>query len=160
MVGVVPHLAPSGAPPLGQNTETNVSLASQLTAPSACTRRRFAVPGSPLSPSRPFHRVSPADLVVPAVPLNLAAPPRPECPELPAVPLVLVGLCHPWDLAPDRMQPARVILRSSGQEEVSCCTSSPRSVLIRLLDIRTTSIRRPRAAGSSARTIGPAAAAS
>jgi len=22
-VGVVPHLAPSGAPPLGQNTETN-----------------------------------------------------------------------------------------------------------------------------------------
>jgi hypothetical protein len=25
----VPHFAPSGAPPLGQNTATNVSLASQ-----------------------------------------------------------------------------------------------------------------------------------
>jgi hypothetical protein len=43
-VGVVPHLAPSGAPPLGQNTETKVSLASQLTAPSACTEWRFVVP--------------------------------------------------------------------------------------------------------------------
>src|SRR5882757_3350258 len=34
-VGDVPHFAPSGAPPLGQNTETRVSLASQLAAPSA-----------------------------------------------------------------------------------------------------------------------------
>jgi hypothetical protein len=41
-VGAVPHLAPSAAPPLGQNTETSVSLASQLTAPSACTARRLA----------------------------------------------------------------------------------------------------------------------
>jgi hypothetical protein len=41
-----PHFAPSGAPPLGQNTETNVSFASQLTEPSACTARR----GDPAGP--------------------------------------------------------------------------------------------------------------
>src|SRR2546421_12551106 len=35
IVGVVPHFDPSGAPPLGQNTDTNASLASQLTGPSA-----------------------------------------------------------------------------------------------------------------------------
>jgi len=34
-VGLVPHLAPSAAPPLGQNTDTSVSLDSQLTEPSA-----------------------------------------------------------------------------------------------------------------------------
>src|SRR5438309_9824378 len=34
-VGDEPHFAPSGAPPLGQNTETNISLASQSTGPSA-----------------------------------------------------------------------------------------------------------------------------
>jgi hypothetical protein len=33
-VGVVPHFAPSGAPPLGQNTDTNVSSASHVAAPS------------------------------------------------------------------------------------------------------------------------------
>jgi len=53
IVGVVPHLAPSGAPPFGQNTDANVSFASQFTAPSPCTRRRFAVPGSPLAPCGP-----------------------------------------------------------------------------------------------------------
>lgn len=31
----VPHFAPSGAPPLGQKTDTRVSLDSQLTDPSA-----------------------------------------------------------------------------------------------------------------------------
>ena len=35
MVGDVPHFAPSDAPPLGQNTETRVSFASQLAALSA-----------------------------------------------------------------------------------------------------------------------------
>ena len=34
-VGLVPHLAPSAAPPLGQNTDTSVSLDLQLTEPSA-----------------------------------------------------------------------------------------------------------------------------
>jgi hypothetical protein len=35
MVGVVPHFAPSAAPPEGQNTDTSISSPSQLTAPSA-----------------------------------------------------------------------------------------------------------------------------
>jgi hypothetical protein len=34
-VGGVAHLAPSGAPPPGQNTAARVSVASQLAAPSA-----------------------------------------------------------------------------------------------------------------------------
>jgi hypothetical protein len=51
-VGAVPHFAPSGAPPLGQKTETNVSLASQLTEPSACTDR-IAGPPAPTSPFSP-----------------------------------------------------------------------------------------------------------
>jgi hypothetical protein len=45
-VGAVPHFAPFATPPLGQNTETNVSFASQLTEPSACTARR-GEPGGP-----------------------------------------------------------------------------------------------------------------
>ena len=52
IVGVVPHFAPSGAPPPGQNTETNVSPASQSTAPSACTDR-MAVPAGPGTPCKP-----------------------------------------------------------------------------------------------------------
>src|SRR5260370_10414620 len=44
--GPGPPFAPPGAPPLGQNTETNVSFASQLTEPSACTARR----GDPAGP--------------------------------------------------------------------------------------------------------------
>ena len=39
------YLLPSGSP-LGQNRETNVSFASQLTEPSACTARR----GDPAGP--------------------------------------------------------------------------------------------------------------
>jgi hypothetical protein len=35
MVGGVAHFAPSGAPPLGQNTDASVSELSQATAPSA-----------------------------------------------------------------------------------------------------------------------------
>lgn len=53
MVGVVPHFAPSGAPPVGQNTDTSVSLAPQLTAPSACTERMADCPDSPLAPAAP-----------------------------------------------------------------------------------------------------------
>src|SRR5580658_10374499 len=53
-VGPFAHLAPSGEPPLGQNAETSVSLASQLTAPSACTDRSPVSPASPLSPLSPF----------------------------------------------------------------------------------------------------------
>ena len=37
--GFVAHLAPSAAPPAGQNTDTSVSLASQPTLPSVCTTR-------------------------------------------------------------------------------------------------------------------------
>jgi hypothetical protein len=74
-VGAAPHLAPSAAPPLGQNTETSVSLASQLTAPSAWTARRFAEAASPLSPVVPFS---------PAVPFS------------PGVPCGPCGPCGPW----------------------------------------------------------------
>ena len=42
IVGTVLHLAPSGAPPFGQNTDTSVSVSSQLTAPPSCTYRRPA----------------------------------------------------------------------------------------------------------------------
>jgi hypothetical protein len=35
MAGPLPHLAPSDAPPDGQNTDTRVSPASQLTSPLA-----------------------------------------------------------------------------------------------------------------------------
>ena len=45
----VPHFGPSGAPPPGQNTDTNVSLASQLISPSACTGRREAPAGPALN---------------------------------------------------------------------------------------------------------------
>ena len=38
MAGPVPHLAPSGAPPEGQNTDTRISLASQLTSSVALDR--------------------------------------------------------------------------------------------------------------------------
>src|SRR5581483_302254 len=41
-VGEVLHFAPSAAPPLGQKTETSVSLGSQLTAPSICTARMWS----------------------------------------------------------------------------------------------------------------------
>jgi glutathione S-transferase len=70
MVGVVPHFAPSGAPPAGQKTDANVSLASQLTAPSACTNRT-TVPASPLSPFSPF---------APGAPCGPCGPCGPDCP--------------------------------------------------------------------------------
>ena len=53
IVGEVPHFAPSGAPPLGQNTETNVSFASQLAAPSDWTDLTVTGAASPLSPFSP-----------------------------------------------------------------------------------------------------------
>jgi hypothetical protein len=45
-VGAVPHFAPSGAPPLGQKTDTRVSLDSQVTDPSAWTALRLVVAAS------------------------------------------------------------------------------------------------------------------
>jgi hypothetical protein len=53
IVGDVPHFAPSGAPPLGQNTETKVSFASQLAAPSDWTDLTVTGAASPLSPFSP-----------------------------------------------------------------------------------------------------------
>ena len=53
-VGDVAHFAPSAAPPPGQNTDTRVSLASQLAAPSPCTALRPAGAASPLSPLSPL----------------------------------------------------------------------------------------------------------
>src|SRR5665647_2352404 len=61
-VGVVPHFAPSGAPPLGQNTDTNVSSGSQVTDPSLWTAPSLMVAASllsPLSPLSPFSPFSP-----------------------------------------------------------------------------------------------------
>jgi len=58
-VGDVPHFAPSGAPPLGQKTDTRVSLDSQLTDPSAWTARTFVVVASPLSPLSPLSPGAP-----------------------------------------------------------------------------------------------------
>jgi hypothetical protein len=58
-VGDVPHFAPSGAPPLGQNTDTRVSLASQLAAPSAWTDLRLTAAASPFSPFSPAAPFSP-----------------------------------------------------------------------------------------------------
>jgi hypothetical protein len=66
-VGVVPHFVPSGAPPPGQNTDTSVSLASQLTEPSACTDR---IPG----PAGPVGPVDPADLEAQERPARLERP--------------------------------------------------------------------------------------
>jgi hypothetical protein len=56
MVGLVPHFAPSGEPPPGQNTDTRVSFASQFTVPSDCTDRMEALdgPASPFGPVSPF----------------------------------------------------------------------------------------------------------
>ena len=56
MVGLVPHFAPSGEPPPGQNTDTRVSFASQFTVPSDCTERMEALdgPASPFGPVSPF----------------------------------------------------------------------------------------------------------
>jgi hypothetical protein len=73
-VGAAPHLAPSAAPPLGQNTETSVSLASQLTAPSAWTARRFAEAASPFSPSVPFSPGGPFSPGVPCGPCGPCGP--------------------------------------------------------------------------------------
>src|SRR5258708_8498967 len=81
IVGEVPHFAPSGAPPLGQNTETNVSFASQLIEPSACTARTLTVAASPLSPLSPF---SPGAPWGPADPGRQLALVRPECLARPA----------------------------------------------------------------------------
>ena len=72
MAGAVAHLAPSGAPPEGQNTDTRFSLASQLTSPSAWTdlMEALAGPGSPFAPGAPAvpvvlgDPVALADLVV------------------------------------------------------------------------------------------------
>ena len=65
---------PSGAPPVGQNTETRVSLDSQLTGPSACTARMLAVPNPPWRPFLQGPPVAPEGLA------DRAAPARPEHP--------------------------------------------------------------------------------
>src|SRR6266702_7067596 len=81
------HLAPSGAPPLGQNTDISVSLASQLTAPSAaCTVRRLAVAGSPLSPFSPLSPLSPLSPFAPGVSCGPCAPFAPAGACVPATP--------------------------------------------------------------------------
>src|SRR5437764_15482601 len=48
MVGDDVHLGPSGIPPLGQNTDTRVSVGSQLTGPSVWATRMPPVAGSAL----------------------------------------------------------------------------------------------------------------
>jgi hypothetical protein len=59
MIGAVPHFAPSGRPHAGQNTETDFSLESQLTSPSACTDR------VPAGADHPLVLVDPGDPIVP-----------------------------------------------------------------------------------------------
>ena len=84
MAGAVAHLAPSGAPPEGQNTDTRFSLASQLTSPSAWTdlMEALAGPGSPFAPGAPAvpvvlgDPVALADLVVLEGRARLASPGR------------------------------------------------------------------------------------
>jgi len=85
-VGLVPHLAPSAAPPLGQNTDTSVSLDSQLTEPSAWTARILTAAGSPLSPFGPGAPCGPCGPCAPAWPCAPATPWTPCAPWGPAGP--------------------------------------------------------------------------
>src|SRR3984893_11016351 len=73
-VGDVPHFAPSGAPPLGQNTDTRVSLASQLAAPSASTDLRLTAAAWPLSPGAPLSPLSPLSPFSPGAPFSPGPP--------------------------------------------------------------------------------------
>ena len=80
MVGLVPHFAPSGAPPEGQNTDTRISLASQLTWSVALdgpddgsSRPRIALcTGRTLRSLRPLRTL--LALVPPAAPAAQAHP--------------------------------------------------------------------------------------
>jgi hypothetical protein len=85
IAGGVPHLAPSDAPPDGQNTETSVSPASQLTSPSACTER-MACPGSPFGPGTPCSPCGPCAPCAPGCPCGPGAPWTPCAPCGPAGP--------------------------------------------------------------------------
>src|SRR5215213_10239043 len=73
-VGWVEHFAPSAAPPPGQNTDTRVSLASQLAAPSAWTDLKPAGAASPLSPLSPLSPFSPLGPGAPWGPCGPCAP--------------------------------------------------------------------------------------
>ncbi len=94
-VGGVEHLAPSAAPPPGQNTDTSVSFASQLAAPSPCTALTPAGPASPLSPLSPLAPGAPCGPCGPCAPCGPgcpcgpggpAGPCAPGCPWAPATP--------------------------------------------------------------------------
>ena len=109
MVGDVAHFAPSDAPPLGQNTETRVSFASQLAALSACTILRSTAAAARLY--RLCHPCSPAPFGPGApwrLPADLArrpAPgrrPRPGC------------LARPGD-RPDPGRPVRLSAPDPGR---------------------------------------------
>ena len=94
-VGDVPHLSPSAAPPLGQNTETNVSLATHATSQSLCDGHTLEVPASPLSPLSPFSPGAARPCGI-ARPLALGHPRHLGCLALPGVLRDLARRGHPW----------------------------------------------------------------
>src|SRR5450631_594138 len=88
-VGDDVHLGPSAAPPLGQKTDTSVSVGSQLTVPSAWTARTPPVAGSPLAPEGPGGPAGPAGPIAPA------GPTAPTSPLSPLSPFSPCGPCGP-----------------------------------------------------------------
>jgi hypothetical protein len=105
-LGFVPHFAPSGAPPLGQNTDTKVSLGSQLTTPSACTDRMEAPagPGSPFSPFAPGAPCGPSGPCGPVSPFGPGS--FPQAVSVNAIPRTTAVTIF---FIPDPSAPARVL---------------------------------------------------
>src|SRR5262245_38696012 len=121
------QLAPLGAPPDGQNTDTSVSLASQLTVLSACTER-MACAESPLGPGTPCGPCGPC---APCAPCAPGCPCGPGTPWTPCAPCGPAGPCAPGSpFGPgSRLHAASSSATpptATRMDRLICCSPSPR----------------------------------